>query len=286
MAIEITTAKFEHLEAISRIAYEGFRDVAVSHGFPPDFPDVDSAVPVFDLLLRRKDYYGVVVLVDGKPVGSNFMMKSDEVGAIGPLTVDPAFQGIGIGRMLMTTIMTHATQRRFTQLRLLQDTYNVAALSLYCSLGFEVRDAVALIHSAPGAGADTTIRPSVSKDLPVMDRLSRHLYRVSRHNEIEIESQYGYPTYVRNKQGRISGYLMPGLAGHGVAETEEDAIALLEEAARIVPPVFRKFLCPMRQSKLFQESIKRGWRVEKLLTYMTYGPYEYPIGVCTPSACY
>jgi hypothetical protein len=238
------------------------------------------------LLIRRNDYFGVVAILDGKPIGSNFIMKTDRIAAIGPVSVDPIYQGQGIGRLLMTALLTHAAQHRITELRLLQDTYNVASLSLYSSLGFEVRDAVALIHTLPALATDLTVRPMIDIDLPVIDRLSRTYYKTSRHNEVLVETKYGYQAFLKERDGRVTGYLLPGLAGHGVSETEEDAIALLGELARSVPPTFRKFLCPMRQSKLYRQAIKAHWRVEKVLTYMTLGPYEYPSGVCTPSACY
>jgi len=168
----------------------------------------------------------------------------------------------------------------------LQDTYNATALALYSSLGFEVRDTVALMHTSPSDSRDPFVRPIRSSDFEEIDRISSTLFNASRRNEVLIESQYGFQTYIREREGRATGYLVPGLVGHGVYETEEDALALLTSASELVTPHFRKFLCPLRQSDLFQKCLKAGWRIEKLLTYMTLGPYEYPKGIWTPSACY
>ena len=77
-----------------------------------------------------------------------------------------------------------------------------------------------------------------------------------------------------------------GLIGHGAAISDDDALALLREAARRINPHFRKYFCPLQHASLFTKSLAAGFKVEKLLTYMTYGPYSHPAGIWIPSAGY
>jgi predicted N-acetyltransferase YhbS len=286
MRLTIACATKTHVDDIGRIGFEAFRNVAVTHGLLPDFPNVNLARQVYQMLVERSDYYGVVALVDGRPVGSNFLSITDEVSGVGPLSIDPAYQGNGIGKTLMEDVLGFAQKHNIQQIRLLQDAHNLASLSLYSSLGFVVRDAIALVTAVPAPKADRTIRPINAPDLPAIDRLSTSLYKSSRRNEVIITMQYGFPALIREREGRIVGYLLPGLVGHGASETEDDTLALAREAARTVPPVFARLFCPLRYPTLFQSLLKAGGKVEKTLTYMTLGPYAPPTGCCTPSASY
>lgn len=45
-------------------------------------------------------------------------------------------------------------------------------------------------------------------------------------------SKHGFPMLVRETGGHIRGYLSPGMIGHGVAETEADALALIGQLSR------------------------------------------------------
>jgi hypothetical protein len=78
----------------------------------------------------------------------------------------------------------------------------------------------------------------------------------------------------------------PGNFGHGVAETEEDALALVGEAARRLPPEFARFFCPLSESSFYRKALQAGCRTIKVMNYMTLGPYERPEEVWIPSVLY
>ncbi|MFL5665354.1 MAG: GNAT family N-acetyltransferase [Ktedonobacteraceae bacterium] len=78
----------------------------------------------------------------------------DAVAGVGPITVDLAFQGKGIGRALMTEVIKYARRNHIKSLRLQQDAFNVASLSLYASLGFEVKESVAVMQATPAPEAN------------------------------------------------------------------------------------------------------------------------------------
>jgi ribosomal protein S18 acetylase RimI-like enzyme len=286
MALELVPAEPKHINEIGRICFEAFKSIHDRHAFQRDFPDAELATKVVGMLVERKDFYGVVALLDGKPVGSNFSSLMDEVSGIGPITVDPSCQARGIGRALMEDVMYHGKRNNIDRLRLLQDSFNLTSLSLYTSLGFDVKETVVLMQAAPTSKIDQTVRPITENDLAVIEGLSKRIYKVSRINEVASALVYGFPAFLRERAGRVTGYLLPGFLGHGVAETEEDSLALIGESARRIPPEFTRFFCPLGRAKFFRNSLKMGCRAIKVMNLMAVGPYEPPQDVWMPSILY
>lgn len=286
MSLELVPPEPQHVSELGRICFEAFRSIQDRHAFPRDFPTVEVATKVIGMLVDSKDFYGVAALIDGRPVGSNFLSLIDSVAGVGPITVDPACQTRGIGRGLMKDVIDYAHGNNMQQVRLLQDSFNMTSLSLYSSLGFDVKETVVLMEAAPSAKPDKGVRPITEADLPTIEELSRRIYKVSRCNEVAFTHQNGFPIFLRERQGRVTGYLMPGLFGHGVAETEEDAIALIGESARSLQPGSSLFFCPLREPDLYRKALGAGCRAVKVLNLMTIGHYDPPDDVWMPSILY
>jgi predicted N-acetyltransferase YhbS len=235
------------------------------------------------MMVRRDDFYGVVALRDGRPVGSNFLSLMDPVAGLGPITIDCSCQGQGIGRALMQDVIDYARRKGIEQVRLFQDSFNVASLSLYASLGFDVKEAAAFMQAAPAAEADHSVRSVTEADLRGIEELSKRIYKNSRRNEVAAAGPYGFAAFLREHQGRVTGYLIPGIFGHGIAETEGDALALIGEAARRLPPPFARFFCPLSEGSFYRKALQAGCRAIKVMNYMTLGPYQHPDEVWMPS---
>jgi GNAT superfamily N-acetyltransferase len=238
------------------------------------------------LILGLPGSFKVAARVDGRLVGSNFMLLSDGVAGVGPITVDPADHGRGIGRRLMQAALDYAAQHGYERVRLLQDSHNTTSLSLYASLGFDVREPIGVMKAPPAAAADATVRLAVAGDLPVLEELGLRYYKVSRRNELAAWLERRFAVLVRERQGRLCGYLAPGKLGHGVAETEADALALIAQIPRHVPPGLDVFFCPLRNTSLYRAALKSGCRLSKVMTLMTLGPYEEPAPVWMPSIAF
>jgi hypothetical protein len=84
----------------------------------------------------------------------------------------------------------------------------------------------------------------------------------------------------------VTGYLIPGLFGHGVAETEGDALSLVNAMSIHVPPEQAHFFCPLGQTALFKGALQQGCRVIKVMNLMAMGPYEEPGAVWMPPVLY
>jgi len=284
--IELIHPEPPHVPELARICFEAFKGIHDRHGFPPDLPDVELARQIIGLFVTQKDFYGVAAKADGRLVGSNFMSVMDAIGGVGPVTVDPAFDGRGVGRALMQAVLDHARRNGMAQVRLLQDSFNLKSFSLYASLGFDQRTPVGLMNANPAAAPDPTVRPVVAADEAALEKLTRRFYKCSRRGEISFLRGLNVPAFTRERDARITGYFIPGFLGHGVAETAEDALALIGEAARRVSPEQALFFCPLMLGDFFRAALKSGHRLRKIMTYMTLGPFEPPEGIWMPSIGY
>ena len=284
--VQLVRAEPQHIPELGRICYEAFKDVADRHGFPPDVPSVQAGRMIISLLVARKDFYGVAAIVNGELAGSNYLSFTDSVAGVGPITVDCAFQGRDLGRALMQDVIDYARRNDIAQVRLLQDAYNTASLSLYASLGFEVKHAVAVMHLNAAVKADITVRPVHEDDIPALDEICQKKYRTSRRNELAAAVQTEWSPVLRERGGRLTGYLIPGIFGHGVAETCEDAVTLATQAARLIPHERAVSFCPLEDGPLFRALLKAGCRTVKMMNLMAMGPYEAPASVWMPSVLY
>lgn len=284
--VQLITPEPRHAGELGRICYEAFKDIADRHGFPPDFPSVQVARSVIGMLIERPDFYGVAALADGELAGSNYLSFSDPVAGLGPITVDCAFQGRDIGRALMQNVIDYARRNAIQRVRLLQDAYNTASISLYSSLGFEVKHATAFMRMSPAAKPDASVRPVQESDLPALDALCQRNYKASRRNELASAVQGGLSPFTRQRDGRLTGYLIPGIFGHGVAESVDDAVTIAAQSARLMPPDRMVCFSPLDDRALFAAFLKAGFRTIKILNLMAMGPYEEPASVWMPSILY
>jgi hypothetical protein len=168
----------------------------------------------------------------------------------------------------------------------MQDSYNTASMSLYASLGFDVREPIGVVKATPAAGLDAAVRRAQASDLPVLEELCVRFYKTSRRNELAAWLKHGIAVLVHEAQWRVRGYLAPGKLGHGVAESEAVALALISQIPHHVPPGLAVFFCPLRNTSLYRATLKSGCRLSKIMTLMTLGAYEEPSSAWMPSIAY
>jgi GNAT superfamily N-acetyltransferase len=276
-------------EAAARIAYEAFAGIADRHRFARDFPTLESAAALTEAFIAHPSIWGVVAVSDGRVVGSNFLDERGPVRGVGPITVDPAAQGRGVGRLLMEAVLARGADAR--GIRLLQDSFNTLSLALYASLGFEVEEPVALMagtpRTAPFPGVE--VRRLRHEDLAASDELHRRVHGFERTNELRdaLESPALDP-FVALRDGRVVAYastLTFFPAAHAVAEAEDDMAALIAGAlGHGDAPA--SFLLPTRQHALFRWALQAGLRVVKPMTYMVVGERSRAEGAWIPSVLY
>ena len=282
MTIELRRPQPEHVAELGRICYEAFRDIAESHGFPPDFDSIEFAQGVVGLLMQQETVYSVAAFDDGAPRGSNYMNMWGDAAGIGPISVDLTAQGEGIGRRLMLGTLAHAKKQGIEMVRLCQDSFNMRSLALYASLGFDVQEPLAYLTLAPGP-VDDAFRPATPADYDAMDALCRDIYRISRKGEYATLTAAGFPAFVLDR-GHVTGYLIGTAIGHGVAESDDEMLALLAGIAATTPGA--QAFVPLRQGGLYRRALAAGHRNRKVMNLMSYGPYEQPRGTYCASVMF
>jgi len=281
----IRLARPEDGKACGEICYNAFNTINQTHGFPCDFPAPDACIGLFARVLVSPGAYCVVAEVAGRVVGSNCLDERSIIGGVGPITVDPGVQNRGVGRMLMQSVLERARERKMAGVRLVQAAFHNRSLSLYASLGFEVREPLSCLQgktrerSMPGC----SVRPAQEADLESCNALARRVHGFDRGRELADAIRRGTAVLVE-RHGRISGYA-PALAffGHGVAESNLDLQALIASAESFGGP---GILVPSRNSALFQWCLANGLQVVQPMTLMSVGLYSEPAGAWFPSVLF
>lgn len=268
-----------------RICYEAFATLAIRHGFPPDFPTVEAASLPIRHLIDHPRIYGVVAEHDGKIVGSSFMDERSMISAIGPVSVDPVAQDLGVGRALMRAMIERAAERKAPGVRLVQIAYHNRSLSLYAKLGFDVRATFAAMYGPPlrlrFPGYE--VRPATHDDVAACDALCRRVHGFDRGEELR-EAVVDGSARVVERLGRITAYTTGIMYfAHSVAETNDDLYALIGAQEDFGTP---GYLVPLDNAELFRWSLAHGLRVYFVTNMMTTGIYQEPRAPYLPSVGY
>ena len=97
----VRQARPEDAETCGRICFDAFSAINAKHGFPCDFPNSDVTKGLLTGLFSHPGFYCVVAEADGNIVGSNALDERAVIAGIGPITVDPSTQNLGVGRKLI-----------------------------------------------------------------------------------------------------------------------------------------------------------------------------------------
>ena len=276
----------EDAPALAQIVFDAFGEIHDRHRFERDFPALEIARGVIDNWIAHPSVWGVVAEADGGLLGSNFLDERDPIRGVGPITIAPAGQNVGVGRRLMEAVIERGKDA--PGIRLLQDGFHMRSLCLYESLGFDVKEPVAVTRgeprSAPVDGVE--VRRMVDTDLDECSALCERVHGFTRTNELRDAARLS-AAFVALRDGRITAYVSNPMLwpmSHGVGTSDDDMTALLlGAAAQLDGPI--AFLVPLR-SPLFRWSISEGLRLVKPMNVMAMGDYAEPRGAWFPSVLY
>jgi predicted N-acetyltransferase YhbS len=285
MDLKLRPGKPEDAETCGLICYEAFSAIARRHNFSPDLSSPEEAIGMLSRMLRHPGFYSVVAESNGRVVGSNFLDERSLVAGVGPITVDPAAQDGGVGRVLMQNVIWRAIQRTTPGIRLIQTAYHNRSLSLYAKLGFQVRDLLAYMWGIP---ADVGIsgyktRRARPEDIEACNTICRYVHGHDRAGEL-ADALAQNTALVVEHDGQITGYATDlAFFAHAVGESNDDLKTLIMAADAFGNP---GILVPATNTNLFCWCLERGLRVVKLMTLMSIGLYNTPRGAYLPSILY
>ena len=265
-----------------RICYQAFGAIARTHQFPEDWRSEEMAVRVIAARLAHRLTYGVVAEVEGRIAGSAFLKEHHPVGAIGPVTVTPRLQGGELGRLMMEHLLERVRAAGLGGTRLVQAAYNTQSLALYTKLGFQMRELLACLHGNPIAMRmrGYPVQMGSKEDVAACNRLCLRLHGYARAEDL-LEALPLRALTVVEREGQIRGYSTGvHFRGHTVAETNDDAKALIAAAEALPEP---GLLMPARNGELLRWALENGLRITQPLSLMTLGFYQEPEGAFLPS---
>lgn len=278
-------ARREDAAVAGRICFEAFTAINAEHNFPPDFASADVSIGLLRMLFEHPDMYAVVAEQGGRIVGSNVLDERSPIAGIGPVTVSPKVQNMGVGTALMRHVLERAAFRAFPGVRLVQAAFHLRSLSLYTKLGFETREPLSCVTGPPIAArvAGYLVRPAGAADQDACDALCLAVHGHTRAGELADAIRDASAVVVEHSD-RVTGYAT-GLAffAHAVGETNREIEALISAAARFTGP---GFLVPSRNGDLLRWCLGHGLRVVQPMTLMTRGLYSEPRGAYLPSVLY
>jgi predicted N-acetyltransferase YhbS len=283
--INVRTATPQDAPACGQICYQAFSTINATHGFPCDFPGPEACTGLLTMLFSTPGLYGVVAESNGRIVGSNALDERSIICGIGPITIDPEAQNLGVGRKLMQAVIDRANQQGAAGIRLVQAAFHNRSLSLYTSLGFDIREPLSCMQgrtrerSIPGC----LVRPAKPADADACNALARRVHGFDRAADLLETIKQGTARVVE-RGDRITGYTTElAYFGHSTAETNVDMQALIASAESFTGP---GILVPSRNHVLFRWCLANGLRVVQPMTLMTTGLYNDPAGAWLPSVLF
>jgi predicted N-acetyltransferase YhbS len=283
--VVVRRAAPEDIPECARICYAAFSTINAQHNFPCDFPHPDVAAGFIAFLFSHPAFCCVVAEMDGRVVGSNCLDERAVIAGVGPITVDPAVQNAGVGRKLMHAVLERAAERGAAGVRLVQAGFHNRSLTLYTTLGFDVREPLACLQGRtrereiPGC----TVRAATQADVEACNGLSLRVHGFERGAELAGGIVQNAAVVVE-RGGRITGYASSlAFFGHATAETNLDMQALLASADGFGGP---GILVPARNGALFRWCLGQGLKMVQPMTLMSMGLYNEPAGAWLPSVTF
>ena len=267
------------------ICYRAFASINAAHNFPCDFPNSEAAVGAINGMFNAPGFYCVVAERNGRILGSNCLDERSLIHGIGPITVDPDTQNHGVGRKMMDAVIERAHRQGAVGIRLVQAAFHNRSLSLYTSLGFDIREPIAVMQgrtserTIPGC----TVRPATPADSHACNALSYRVHGFNRGTEL-AEAIHQGSAIVAERGGRITAYASHlAFFGHATAESNADLQALIASVDSFPGP---GILVPSRNAGLFRWCLSNGLRVVEPMTLMSMGLYNEPAGPFLPSVSF
>ena len=283
--IVVRPATPEDVAACAQICYQAFSTINARHNFPCDFPHADAASGLLSGMFDKPGFYSVVAEVDGRIVGSNVLDERSVIAGVGPITIDPSAQDLGVGRKLMLAVLDRAEAQRAAGVRLVQAAFHNRSLSLYASLGFDVREPLSCLQGQPLKRTipGCAVRPAQATDVEACNNLSRQVHGFERGTELADAIQQNTALVVE-RAGRITGYASSvAFFGHTTAETNLDLQALIAAAESFGGS---GFLLPSRNTAILRWCIANGLRGVQPMTLMSTGLYNEPAGAWLASVSF
>jgi ribosomal protein S18 acetylase RimI-like enzyme len=281
LPITIRSMSPDDIDVVAPVITRAFDVVNARYGYPSEFPEPCVSVLMSRYYLSQDPKGCIVAEQDGNICGSVFSRRRGDRVSIGPVTVDPGSQAIGVGRRMMQAIFDlHPDAASF---RLSQAAFNKESFSLYSKTGFVAAEQLLRLDRPPAPVASEDDEPHVrvvaAESAPLVAELDRRLTGAERERELPTLFGMGR-VYVHGDDSDIQGYLAtmptpgPTFLGPAVAHSEAQLAALVRAALRDIGPHASALHLPARFAPTIDECFRLGFRLFCLETFMVRGEWR------------
>lgn len=268
-----------------KICFDAFHSIAAKHNFPSEFPLLTPTVDIISSMLINPGFYSVVAEVGGKVVGSNFLDERGDIVGIGPISIDPHLQNLGVGRQLMQDVVDRAISQNRLGIRLNTAAHHGRSISLYSKIGFKIQEPILILQGQQVKDRipHAKVRAAKMTDVEATSQLCEKIHGHNRRNEV-IDAIASGSAKVVERNGRITGYTSEvSFFGHTVGETNDDIKALIAATKEYKGA---GFLLPARNHELLMWCLSNNLKVVMSMVHMTIGLYNNPQGAYLPGILY
>jgi predicted N-acetyltransferase YhbS len=254
--------------------------VALRSGQEPVLAAVRDSRLYLRRLLDADPLGGFVAEERGAVVGHAWVHVRGPIATVGPIAVEPRAQRRGVGRALLAQCI-EAAGPRATQLRLVQESFNVRSLGFYLAAGFRIVAPVLEMEIAPGtvipaapAPPGTTLRAGAADDVQRIATRDARAFGTQRTADVERRLRVGRGI-VAERDKRLVGYALGGFGalGSAAADDPEIGLALLTSLAgdAALRTTMLRVMVLATDRVLVDGLLAAGFRLFRACHYMTRG---------------
>lgn len=284
MTVTVRAATERDADRAGDINFHAFLHVALVNGQTPTVTTPGDSRGYIKHLLSLDPLSGLVAEVDGEIMGVAWVHPRGPIATIGPIAVDPAMQGRGIGSQLLERGLAIAGAG-VPQVRLVHESFNAASLGLYLRAGFRVvaplleleRPAEPALVAPPTAG-HSSVRSATDADQTRIVARDSRVFGAARPQSVDLYVRRG--TALVAEHGRtLTGYAF-GIASKRIAylgaAAGDDAPTVLGLASGVVAALYApgrviRTLVPATDRPLVDGLLAMGFRVARACHYMVRG---------------
>ena len=240
MKAQIRNMTAADTDRVGEMLYEAFNAGASKHGYARKMHRVETGKAWAWSLFHYGSNDLLIADVENCVAGICCLNPRGDLGGVGPVVVDPNFQGYRIGSGLMEALLMRAASRQ--SLRLIQEAYNPASFSLFYS--FDFMPVASLLDLFLEKGGGQRLEPCsyvtelTAKEMDAVQGYDGPRSRSDRRKDLAYYARWG-KVFVYRHQSQIRGFLacIPGSGavqlGPLLAEGEEEAGCLFRHAAAV-----------------------------------------------------
>lgn len=283
MSITIRPMSADDVDVVAPVIARAFNAVNARYGYPSEFPEPYASTLMARYYLSQDPEGCIVAQRDGTICGSVFARLRGDRVSVGPVSVDPGSQAIGVGRRMMEALFDLYPDA--ASFRLSQAAFNKESFSLYSKTGFVTVEPLLRLERPPAPVTpeedDPHVRVVTAESAPLVADLDRRLTGAERQRELPTHFAMG-SVYVHDDGSGIQGYLAtmptpgPTFLGPAVARSEAELGVLIRAALRDIGPRASGLHLPAHFAPTIDECFRLGLRLFCLENLMVRGEWRTP----------